>query len=54
MSEKKVKSTKKEKVKSVRCQQVGRGCNICGTGFEDEVCNNGHQIGHSYTISIRR
>lgn len=48
------KSAKKERVATIRCQQVGRACNICGTHFEDGVCDGGHIIGHNYTVPVTK
>lgn len=39
-------------VKQVVCGQFGNRCSICGSFFEEEVCSNGHIIGHRYTIPV--
>ncbi len=47
----KIKTKKAQPVKTVKCQQFGNRCSICGTFFEEDVCENGHQIGYSYTVA---
>ena len=42
------KKTEAEEREEITCEPFGNRCNICGTFFEDTVCDGHHEIGKTY------